>query len=90
MSTEELRLEQLQKMVSDKDVTDIFHGTNFGKQRDRRKIIADTLLKFAGGFSSGHTALICCIELGLLLKRKDNKIFLTKKGRRYLFWSHTS
>lgn len=87
--TEELRLEQLNALASDKDVADVFHGTNFGGARDERKIIADTLLKIAGGYSSGHTAYRCCEALGLL-KRLKKGIALTPKGQKYLFWAYTS
>ncbi len=86
----DLRLQVLQEMISDKEVADVFHGTNFGAIRDHRQIIADTLLKIAGDYSTGHTAMRCCEELALLFKRKNNKAVLTKKGRRYLFWAYTS
>lgn len=89
MTSEDIRLEQLQKLLSDKEIADVFHGTNFGACRDEKKIIADTLLKIAGGYSSGHTAYRCCEALGLIKKMKGG-VTLTANGKKYLFWSHTS
>lgn len=80
----------LQEIASDKDVADVFHGTNFGAARDERKIIADTLLKIAGDYSTGHTAMMCCIELGLIKRGKRQIPHLTKAGKKYLFWAYTS
>ena len=74
------------EIASDKDVADCFHGTNFGSIKPR-EIIADTLLKTAGGYSTGYTALTICCELKLLTKRQKS-YWLTKKGKEYLFWSH--
>lgn len=89
MTTEPLRAEILREIASDKKVADVFHGTNFGAERDERKIIADTLLKIAGGYHSGHTALMCCKELGLLKRLKKGNA-LTPQGKKYLFWAYTS
>lgn len=81
--------EQLQKLVSDEQLQEAFKGTNFGAARDNREIVADTVLKIAGGFGTGYTAICVCQELGLLgPQRKDRSVALTKNGRRYLFWAH--
>jgi hypothetical protein len=77
----------IETIVSDEDVETAFTGTNFGPSRDYRHIIADTLLKIAGDFSTGHTAFNCCQYLGLL-GRSTRPMRLTKKGRRYLFWAY--
>lgn len=82
---------ELLELVSDADVEDVFHGTNFGAVSPR-KVIADTLLKMAGGYCSGYTALQCCTELGLIVRSKNGfdagKVHrLTKKGRKYLFYA---
>lgn len=71
--------------VSDDEVQAVFAGTNFGKS-EPREIIRDTLLKVVGHFSPGHTALVCCQELGLIGKNK-RKPRLTKKGGRYLYYA---
>lgn len=77
----------VQGYVSDSELAAAFAGTNFGNA-EPREIVAETLLKIAGEFSPGHTALVCCQELGLVGKNKHHPC-LTKKGRRYLYYSHT-
>lgn len=79
----------IKKIVSDLSVDLAFQGTNFGSH-GKREVIADTLLKIAGGFSTGSTAIRVCQELGLLGKVKKNKNLmpsLTKQGRKYLFYA---
>lgn len=76
----------IKELCTDEDIARVFTGTNFGAKRDNRQIIADTLLKIAGDYFTGHTALMCCRELGLLTNSK-HITRLTKKGRRYLFWA---
>lgn len=77
----------VKELCTDEEIARVFTGTNFGAKRDNRHIIADTLLKIAGDYSTGHTAIMCCRELGLLNNSKvDTR--LTKKGRRYLFWAY--
>lgn len=77
----------IKELVTDEEVETAFGGTNFGAMRDHRQIIADTLLKIAGDYCTGHTALTCCQYLGLIGKSKRSAR-LTKKGRRYLFWAY--
>lgn len=89
MTIEAERQEILQGLISDKDIALVFSGTNFGANRDYRSILADTLLKIAGDYSTGYTALCCSEALGLLSRGKRGAT-LTKKGKRYLFWSFTS
>lgn len=69
--------------ISDKDLERVFAGTNFGSDSPRQ-IITDTLFIISGGYSTGHTALVCCQELGLVGSNKINPR-LTKKGQRYLY-----
>ena len=71
------------EIVSDHDVANVFHGTNFGSSCPR-KIIADTLLKLHCDYATGSTAMQCCHELGLIGKTRR----LTKRGRYYLFWAY--
>jgi hypothetical protein len=78
--------DELVKIISDDRLERVFAGTNFGTSQPR-EIVADTLLKIAGGFSTGHTAFCCCQELGLLGRNKQRPR-LTKLGKRYLYYSH--
>ena len=78
-----------EEMVTDKELESAFAGTNFGKGRSNRKIVAETLLKIAGDYHTGYTAICVCQELGLLGKIRTNRMpALTHKGRRYLFAAH--
>ena len=70
------------KLVSDFEIQAVWGNANFGSH-EPRDIIADTLLKHASIYRTGHTATVICKELGLLGKNGD----LTKKGRKYLYWS---
>lgn len=73
----------LLEIVSDESLHSIFNNTNFGACSPR-EIVADTLLKLAGGYSTGYTALTCCRELGLIGKKTQK---LTKAGEKYLYFS---
>lgn len=67
--------------LTDEVISKAFHGTNFGCT-DFRTVLAETVLKRAAGYHSGHTATSVCTELGLL-KGKDNKA--TKLGLVFAF-----
>lgn len=71
------------EMIPEWQMQEAFKETNFGSSKPR-EIVAETLLKIAGEFSPGHTALVCCQELGLIGKNKHEPR-LTKKGRKYLY-----
>lgn len=76
------------KIVTDAEIDAVWGNANFGPC-PRRQIISDTVLKIAGGYDTGHTALIICQELGLLGRSKDpERRTLTKKGKRYLYWAY--
>lgn len=87
IESKKVMFDELNKLVTDEDVSRVFKGTNFGTARSNRRIIADTVLKIAGDFTTGYTALVICCELGLIKRTKRGEK-VTKKGRRYLFWSH--
>ena len=83
-----LHVKQQHKLVSDAEIEDVWGNANFGKNANKRIIIADTLLKYASGYSSGYTARSICIELGLLTTRsKSLKLNLTAKGKKVMFWT---
>lgn len=81
-----VRFEELTKLVSDEEIEAAWGNANFGEGADKREILRDTLLKIAGDFSTGATATRICQALGLLGHAKCG-ISLTKKGRRYMFYS---
>jgi len=72
---------ECREAVSDEELAACFAGTNFGSSNPR-EIVADTLLKTAGRYHTGHTALLCCQQLGLIGKNKHEPK-LTLKGARY-------
>ena len=74
-------MNELTDLVTDNQVAAAFDGTNFGS-KPPRDVIKDTLLKIAGGYSTGRTAILCCTELGLLV---ENGRGLSQRGRRYLY-----
>lgn len=77
-------MNSIQEIVSDAQITEAFKNTNFGSQ-SHREVLAETLLKCAGGFYTGHTAKAIAIELGLVNRVKWK---LTKAGGRYLFYAY--
>jgi hypothetical protein len=80
--------DEMRAIVSDERLARVFTNTNFGNAKPR-EIVAETLLKIAGGFSTGNTALVCCQELALVGRNKINPR-LTKLGKRYLYYSHAT
>lgn len=68
----------------DETLNKVWANANFG-DRDKRSVITETLLQIGGGFSTGHTALCICQELGLVGKNKRKPV-LTKKGRRVMYY----
>lgn len=82
-------MSEIYRLVSDEEIAKVWGNANFGERSNKRDIIAETLLNYAGGFSTGHTAKTICIELGLLAKVKNNNgVKFTSKGKRYLFYAH--
>lgn len=56
-----------------------FEGTNFGRT-DFEVILADTVIKRACGYHSGHTAMTIAKQLGLLSAKTGN---VTKAGHEW-------
>ena len=75
-------MDSVDQIISDKAIDAAFEGTNFGSPTPR-EIVANSLLKCAVGYYTGHTAKCILIELGLVYK---SKWALTKLGQHYL-WS---
>lgn len=76
---------EIQKLASDEAVNAMFENTKFGSSSPR-EVIADTLLKIASGYSTGSTAIACCMGLDLIKQHsKTRKYTLTVKGGYYLY-----
>ena len=74
-------MSELQKIISDEQLNTAWGNANFGSV-EKRDVIKSTLLKYACGYYSGHTAKSIVCELGLVAK---NNLVLTKKGKLYLY-----
>lgn len=67
--------------IEEHALENVWGNANFGENTNRRLIILDTLLKVASDFTTGHTAMTICKELGLI-----GKSGLTKKGRKVMYY----
>lgn len=74
--------EELVNLISDDQINAAWGNANFG-DASKRDVIKDALLQIAGDFRTGHTAECILTELGLITSKRA----LTKKGKRYLFYS---
>lgn len=74
---------ELQALITDEQLDNAWGNANFGKV-SKRDLIANTLLKCASGYNTGHTAKCICQQLGLI----TTKYTLTVKGKKYLWVSH--
>jgi hypothetical protein len=72
---------ELQRIVSDADIDSAWGNADFGQPENKRKIIANALLKYASGYLTGITIYHICKDLSLV----GNTARLTKKGRLYLY-----
>lgn len=71
--------------IPDAELDRVFANANFG-DRTKRQIVLETLLQHAGGFTTGHTAMVICQELGLLGKHYNGVCRLTKRGKRVMYY----
>lgn len=74
-------MEKTEDLVTDQQIEIAWGNANFGGSHSKRDIIANTILKCASGYHTGHTAKCIVEELGLVTK--DWK--LSQRGKRYLF-----
>lgn len=72
-------------IVSDAEVLRVHGNANFGS-RTPREVVNDTVLEYAFGFDTGHTAMCIAIEHGLASRPRGRYSAprLTKKGYKYL------
>jgi hypothetical protein len=73
------------ELISDADLTRVHGFANFGAMTPR-DVIRDGVVKYAMGYTGGHTQLSILIEHALIHKPKPGSYqsTLTKKGRAYL------
>jgi len=71
------------KPVTIEEVESVWGNANFGPDLNNRKmdVIKGGLLKWASGFSTGHTAFCLLVELDLMTEKKR----ITARGRRQLW-----
>lgn len=70
----------VEEYVSDEDLNVAFGNADFGNI-SKRDVVRYSLLKYAAGYSTGHTAKCICKELGLITDKEK----LSVTGRRYLY-----
>ena len=76
-------------LIMDEQILAAWGNANFGENTNHRQIILDTLLKIAGGYSTSHTALSICRDLGLVGRGKH--VTLTKRGCKVMYhWNKTA
>lgn len=73
------------ELISDAEITRVHGYANFGDMTPR-DVIRDGVVKYAMGYTGGHTQLSILIEHALIHKPKPGSYqsTLTKKGRAYL------
>ena len=78
-----------QRLVPDFMIEEAWGNADFGEGIIQRDLVDDTLLKYAAGYSSGHTAFAICMELGLLKMNSKNKVIFTALGKEYLYSAYS-
>lgn len=78
-----LNLIPAQYTLKKEDIELAWGNANFGGS-EKIDIIGETLLKIAGGYGTGATALSICQDLGLVGKNRINPR-LTKKGQKVMY-----
>jgi hypothetical protein len=83
--TEEPKARGVREIISDEAVARIHGNANFGSMTPR-EVLADGVLKYAMGYSGGHTQLCILMEHKLIRKPTPGRYSstLTKLGQKYL------
>lgn len=73
------------EIISDADIERVHGYANFGDMT-KRGVVDEGVLKYAFGYSGGHTQLSILLEHGLIRMPRPMRYDadLTKKGKRYL------
>lgn len=74
------------KIISDVEIDRVYGNANFGPSMTKRQVIADGVIKYSLGFTSGYTQICILVEHGLIKQPKSGsyRSTLTPKGREYL------
>lgn len=78
-------METVQDLVTDKQIDLAWGNAKFGDKHSKRDVIANTLLKCASGYNTGHTAKSIVEDLGLVTHKWE----LSQRGKRYLFAAYS-
>lgn len=70
-------------IIPDSEVERVHANANFGSMH-KRQVVDEGVLKYAAGYSSGHTQFCILREHGLIRKSMSYKSILTVKGQDYL------
>lgn len=72
-------------IISDAEIERVHGNANFGPM-SKRRVVDEGVLRYAFGYTAGHTMLCILLEHGLIRKPKPGSYAssLTKKGFRYL------
>jgi hypothetical protein len=73
-------MNKIEEILPDYEIEQSWGSANFGDYK-KRDVVANALLKYAAGYSTGHTIECICRELSLITKQCN----LTTKGKQYLF-----
>jgi len=71
------------ELITDNVISIVFENTNFGGT-PHRKVVETALLNINEGYSIGHTAKCCLVELGLITELSYRNIEVTRIGNKYL------
>lgn len=78
-------MDKVNEIVTDEQINKAWGNASFG-DLSKRSVIANALLKYASGYSTGHTINCICQELRLI---KENDV-LTTLGKQYLFAAYAN
>lgn len=74
---------KVEQIITDEAINIVFENTRFGDWSPR-EVIADTLAKTKEGYASGRTAIVCCMQLGLIQSDRPRFYELSVLGEKYL------
>lgn len=79
----EKRIEELNSIISEKEINSVWEesGAFFGEEEDRRKILAESLLKVVCGYANGAMSNHLLRKFGLVTKQRG---VIKQKGQMYL------
>lgn len=73
-------------IISDDEIERVHGHANFGTGTTKRGVVNEGVVKYAAGYTSGHTQLSILLEHGLLKQPRPGRYekTLSAKGHRYL------